>query len=80
MNHEDMDLAYVAVGENCHRCFICWGLVGLVQGGYAGSNGGSGGGQGQGGQARRASQPMDGRTTARPYSRPTDVSQPWETM
>ena len=31
------------------------------------------GGQGQ------ASQPMDERTTARPYSRPTDVSQPWET-
>ena len=23
---------------------------------------------------------MDGRTTARPYSRPTDVSQPWETV
>ena len=50
-----------AVGEDCYRCFICWELVGPV----CGSRAISGGGRKQGGgQARRASQPMDGRTTA----------------
>jgi len=57
MSPEEMELAYVVPWEKTAIAASLWS-------GYAGSSGGSGGGQGQGrgGRARKASQPMHGRT------------------
>ena len=67
MSPEEMELAYALPGK---KTAIAASSAGDLWGGYAGSSGGSDGGQRQGGQgggrARRASQPMDGRTTADP--------------